>query len=257
MRTLPRISGSAVAAVALVTLAAACTPVQDDARRARSSLFIGIDVSGSFRSTGNYEDAIEFASHYMYGHLNGLGDLSVPSAVFVGSVGGDRPGEPKSFQPIHAFKGKSPEEIAAVLRENFPPEDGFTDFNAFFERVASMVKQRGLILAPLNIVIFSDGVPDLTARPGADESRYANIDVSKLEYLSRSVTIRLLYASPTVSVGWERDINRRRVRMWTVDDEVMVGWREQLEADGDASVKENLWTWVKDNVDFRVRSRVL
>ncbi len=257
MRTLPCISGSAVAAVALVTLAAACTPVQDDARRARSSLFIGIDVSGSFRSTGNYEDAIEFASHYMYGHLNGLGDLSVPSAVFVGSVGGDRPGEPKSFQPIHAFKGKSPEEIAAVLRENFPPEDGFTDFNAFFERVASMVKQRGLILAPLNIVIFSDGVPDLTARPGADESRYANIDVSKLEYLSRSVTIRLLYASPTVSVGWERDINRRRVRMWTVDDEVMVGWREQLEADGDASVKENLWTWVKDNVDFRVRSRVL
>lgn len=259
MRAGLRFSSSLATLAVAALMAGACTPVENGARRARSTLFIGIDVSGSFRSTGNYDDAIEFASHYLYGHLNGLGDLSVPSAVFVGSVGGDRPGQPKSFQPVHKFQGKTPEEIATVLRDNFPPEDGFTDFNMFFDRVASLVKQRGLILAPLNIVVLSDGIPDTTPGGGAadDESRYASIDLSKLEYLARRVTVRLLYASPTVSVAWERDIDRRRVRVWTVDDEVMPGWREQFEADLGSGGHERLWTWVKDNVDFRVRSRVL
>jgi hypothetical protein len=241
------------AALALAATLAACTPVEDDGRRPRSTLVIGIDVSGSFETTGNYDDAIEFASHYLYGHLNGLGELSVPSAVFVGSVGGERPGETKSFQPVHAFQGKSPEEIAVVLRELFPSQDGYTDFNAFFDRVATLVKRQGLILAPLNIVVLSDGIPDLTARDTEDESRYSAIDVGPLEYLSRSVTVRLLYATPTVSVSWERDVDRRRVRMWTVDHDVMGGWREQMESD----VDDDLWKWVKDNVDFRVRSRVL
>jgi hypothetical protein len=255
MRAASRFSSSLATLAVAALMAGACVPVEDGARRARSTLIMGIDVSGSFRSTGNYDDAIEFASHYLYGHLNGLGELSVPSAVFVGSVGGDRPGEPKSFQPIHKFQGKDAEQIAAVLRDNFPMQnDGLTDFNVFFDRVEALVKQRGLILAPLNIVILSDGVPDVA---GGDEGRYANIDVGGLEYLSRSVTVRLLYATPTVSVAWERDIDRRRVRMWTVDDEVMPGWREQLEADLGSSDGERLWTWVKDNVDFRVRSRVL
>ena len=251
--------GRAGAVVLVAATLAACTPIEDSARRPRMSLFIGIDVSGSFQQTGHYDDAIEFASHYLYGHLNGLGELSAPSAVFVGSVGGERPGETKSFQPIHAFQNKSAEEIAVVLRENFPPRDGFTDFNPFFDRVATMVKQRGLVLAPLNVVIFSDGVPDLTARPvaGEDDTRYSNIKVNSLEYLARSVTIRLLYATPTVSVAWERDVDRRRVRMWTVDDQVMPGWREQYEAGGETSLHELLWAWVADNVDFRVRSNVL
>ena len=258
MTIITRLGQAGVVVMVAATLAS-CTPIADSARRPRLSLFLGIDVSGSFQQTGHYDDAIEFASHYLYGHLNGLGELSMPSAVFVGSVGGERPGETKSFQPIHAFQGKSPEEIAAVLRENFPSRDGFTDFNPFFERVATMVKQRGLVLAPLNVVILSDGVPDLTARPSEseDDSRYTNIDVSGLEYLARSVTIRLLYATPTVSVNWERDVDRRRVRMWTVDDQVMPGWREQYEAGGETTPHELLWTWVADNVDFRVRSNVL
>ena len=241
----------------IVTILGACTPIEDSPRRARSTLVLGIDVSGSFEATGNYNDAIEFASHYLYGHLSGLGELAVPSAVFVGSVGGENPGETKSFQPIHAFQGKSPEEIAAVLREQFPSRDGFTDFNAFFDRVATLVKRQGLILAPLNIVLLTDGIQDLTARSGS-ESRFATIDLGPLEYLSRSVTVRLLYATPTVSVAWEREVDRRRVRMWTVDHEVMLGWREQLEYDlnGDGA-EENLWKWVQDNIDFRVRSRML
>jgi hypothetical protein len=78
-----------------------------------------------------------------------------------------------------------------------------------------------------------------------------------LEYLSRSVTVRLLYATPTICVAWERDIERRRVRMWTVDQDVMGGWRDQLGSDVNGGTSERLWRWVSDNVDFRVRSRVL
>jgi hypothetical protein len=241
-----------------VTVGLACTPTGDATRQARSTLVLGIDVSGSFRSTGNYDDAIDFAAHYLYGHLNGMGELRVPSAVFVGSVGGDRPGQPKSFQPIHAFQGKTVDEIGTVLRDHFPPEDSFTDFNAFFDRVATLVKRQGLILAPLNIVILSDGVPDATGRTvGEGGSAYSQIDVSPLEYLSRSVTVRLLYGSPTSSVAWEREIDTRRVRMWTVDAQVMSGWREQLDPSLTTEVQDGLWSWIEDNVDFRVRSRML
>jgi hypothetical protein len=221
-------------------------------------LVIGIDVSGSFRATGNYDDAIDFTAHYLYGHLRGLGELRVPSAVFVGSVGGARVGEPKSFQPIHAFQQKSIAEIAAQLREFFPPEDTFTDFNTFFERVATLVKRQGLVLAPLDVVVLSDGVPDATGRGSeATTGVYSEIDVAPLEYLSRSVTVRLLYGSPTASVAWEREIKRQRVRMWTVDDQVMGGWVDQVQPGRDVDAQNDLWVWINDNVDFRVRSRRL
>ena len=243
--------------VAGAVLAASCAPAEGT-RQARSTLVIGIDVSGSFRARGHYDDAIDFAAHYLYGHLNGLGELRVPSAVFVGSVGGARVGEPKSFQPMHAFRGKSVDEIAAQLREYFPPEDAFTDFNAFFGRVATLVKRQGLVLAPLDVVVFSDGIPDQTRNSSADTTdAYARIDVSALEYLSRSVTVRLLYGSPTASVAWERQIERQRVRMWTVDDQVMSGWRDQTDGKVAMESQDALWHWIGDNVDFRVRSRRL
>ncbi len=233
-----------------------CLP-EETTRTARSTLVIGVDVSGSFR--GHYNDAIDFAAHYLYGHLNGLGDLKVPSAVFVGSVGGDQPGQAKSFQPIHAFQGKSVEQIAAQLRGLFPPEDSFTDFNVFFDRVATLVKRQGLILAPLDIVVLTDGVQDVTGTTTADARAdvYEKINVTPLEFLSRSVTVRLLYPSPTVAVNWERRVDRGRVRMWTVDAPVMAGWREQVEAQTPPEAQQDLWKWVVDNVDFRVRSRRL
>jgi hypothetical protein len=243
--------------LAAAGLVSSCVP-EEGTRQARSTLVIGIDVSGSFRARGHYDDAIDFAAHYLYGHLNGLGELRVPSAVFVGSVGGARVGEPKSFQPMHAFRGKSVDEIAAQLREYFPPEDAFTDFNAFFGRVATLVKRQGLVLAPLDVVVFSDGIPDQTRNSSADTTdAYARIDVSSLEYLSRSVTVRLLYGSPTASVAWERQIERNRVRMWTVDDQVMSGWRDQTDGKMAMESQDALWHWIGDNVDFRVRSRRL
>jgi hypothetical protein len=247
---------SLTAGVMAAALLATCVNMNENARLARFTLVVGIDVSGSFRATGNYDDAIEFAANYIYSHLNGLGELRVPTALFVGSVGGEQPGEAKSFQPIHAFQNKSVDEITALLREQYPSEDALTDFNIFFDRVATLVKRQGLVLSPLDIVILSDGIHDVTGQAASgEEGPYALIDLDPLEYLSRSVTVRLLYASPTVSVDWERKIERQRVRMWTVDAQVMKGWKDQVDPDLELDAQENLWKWIGENVNFRVRSR--
>jgi len=239
-------------------LAAACVPPQGE-REPRLTMVIGIDVSGSFQSTGHFNDALHFTAHYIYGHLNGMGELEEPAALFVGSIGGERPGEPKSFHPIHDFRGKSVQEIEADLREWFRPDDRFTDFNPFFERVATLVKRQNLILKPLSVIVVSDGVPDVTARTVSREqnARYKSIDLSPLELLSRNVTVRLLYANPGVIRSWEQDIPRRRVRMWTVDGEVMEGWRQQVTPGLALENQEALWKWISDIVDFRVRRRLL
>ena len=146
--------------VAALTLVTACTPGADAGRVARSTLVIGIDVSGSFKSRDRYDNAIDFASNYLYAHIHGLGGLKQPTAVFVGSFGGEKPGETKSFQPIHTFQNMSVPQIAAFLRKEYPSNDGLTDFNPFFERVGTLVKRQNLVLSPLNIVMLTDGIPD-------------------------------------------------------------------------------------------------
>lgn len=88
-----------------------------------STLVVGLDVSGSFRQSGHFDAAIEFAALYIYGRLHGLGGLRPATAVFVGSLGGERPGEPKSFYPIQDLTSKSPEQIATDLRNWFPETD--------------------------------------------------------------------------------------------------------------------------------------
>jgi hypothetical protein len=121
--------------------------------------------------------------------------------------------------------------------------------------VASLVKERGLILAPLNVVVLSDGVQDapVQGRVAASQNPYARIDLSPLEYLSRSVTVRLLYASPAVGENWKRDVKRRRVRLWTQEGQVMTGWRKQYREGAPLARQHDLWRWVHDNVDFRAR----
>ncbi len=242
--------------LALLLAAPACAPPHTDAAP-KNTLVLGIDVSGSFRAA-HYDDAIEFAAYYLYGHVNGVGGLRVPTAVFVGSVGGERPGEVKSFHPIHELTGKSVEQLAAELRAWFPPEDRLTDFNAFFDRLATLIKRQNLVLAPVNVVMLSDGIPDVPGISPRDTlTPYTQLDLSPLEYLSRSVTVRLLYADPTVDARWERRVKRERVRMWTVDGPVMAGWRGQLAAGEPPESQRKLWAWINDNVDFRVRARIL
>jgi hypothetical protein len=223
-------------------------------RIARSTLIIGIDVSGSFQRDGRYESAIDFAANYLYGHLHGLGGLKQPTAVFVGSIGGEKPFETKSFQPIHTFQNMSVSEIAAYLRREYPARDGLTEFNPFFDRVGTLVKRQNLVLSPINIVLLTDGLPDTPAARGDSLGPYRKIDLSKMEYLSKSVTLRLLYPSPTIAVRWERVIPRRRVRIWTVDNEVMQTWRRQYRPGASSAQQSALWKWIADNVDFPVRA---
>lgn len=241
------------AAVALAALMA-CAPSEETRTDARSTLVIGLDVSGSFRQSGHFDDAIDFASNYIYAHMKGFGGLRVPTAVFVGSLGGERPNEAKVFHPIQDLTGKSAAEIAADLRGWFPETDPITDFNAFFERVSVHVKRQNLVLAPLNIVMFSDGVPDYPRqRRVSPDSLYSRIDVTPLEYLSRSVTLRLLYADPKVAQLWERNVSRRRVRLWTQESEVMLGWRRHSDSTVPVEAQDSLWSWMSNIVDFRVR----
>ncbi|HEX6939722.1 MAG TPA: hypothetical protein VF158_09950 [Longimicrobiales bacterium] len=249
----------ALAAIAFAAALAGCAFDAPANRAPRSTLIVGIDVSGSFRASGHYQDALSFAARYIHGHINGLGGLEVPRALFVGAIGGDEPGKAQAFHPIHDFQGKTVEQIEWDLENWFPPDDRITDFNAFFTRAADLVKRQSLTLAPITIVVFSDGVPDLVRRPDGsrpevdDPERFKRLDVSGLEYLARNVTVRVLYPDPPVAVAWERHLPRNRVRIWTVDNVVMQGWRAQWNIEQDAGQQAEFWKWVRDNVDFRVR----
>ena len=249
---LPR-SGLLVAALLGMTMSGCGAPQEGGSKTiSRSTLVIGIDVSGSFGK--NYESSIDFTANYLYAHLHGLGGLKQPTAVFVGAIGGERPQETKSFQPIDTFEHMSVAEIAKYLRHEYPNRDGLTDFNPFFSRVATLVTRQNLVLAPLNVVLVTDGVPDTPSERNDSLGKYKKIDVSKLEYLSKNVTVRILYPRPTIAVRWERQVPRHRVRMWTVDDEVMATWKKHYHSGAAPEDQAELWQWINDNVDFRVRS---
>ena len=242
------------AVVGLLALGLVSCKPPTDARPPKSTLVVGLDISGSFRKSGQFDDALRYAALYIYAHINALGGLKQATDVFVGSLGGEHVGQPKSFHPIQDLSGKTPAQIEADLRAWFPEDDPITDFNSFFQRTAVHIKRQNLVLAPLNIVLFSDGVPDF---PGAGRMSppqlYAKIDVSPIEYLSRNVTIRLLYAQPTVAQNWEKLVPRNRVKIWTQDQNVMVGWHRH-EVQGVAMERQDsLWSWTQQIVDFRVR----
>jgi len=228
---------------------------ESDELKPRQAMFVGLDVSGSFKR--DYDDAVAFLAHYLYGHLKGLGGLEKPRDLFVAAIGGKGEDDPKAFHPIHDFNGKDLAQIEASLREWFPTKDTYSDFNAFFHKVARIAKERNLLLAPITVFVVSDGVPDVPgATPGTREL-YRHIDLSPIEYLSKNVTLRLTYASPKVGEYWRNFVVHDRVRLWTVEAEVMKGWRGQLEGGVDLARQAKLWKWVRDNVDFRVRSKAL
>lgn len=222
----------------------------------RLSLFVGVDISGSFMNSKYYDDSINFLAHYLYSHLHGLGGLEVPNVLFVGSIGGAMANEPKTFYPKQTFENKSIEEIADKLREIFPQKasNPFTDFNAFFEQCALTVKNKNLVLRPISIVMLSDGVPDVKKE---DKTDFRSINVKPLERLARSVTIRLLYTNAVIGTSWQTKVKRRRVKIWTQDAEVMISWKDPKILIPKKSFEEQIhfFKWVKDNVDFGVRAR--
>jgi hypothetical protein len=225
-------------------------------QKPRHSFFVGVDTSGSFRHAG-YEDAMTFLAHYLYGHLRELGGLTKPRDLFVAAIGGKAIDEPKAFHPIHDFAGKKIPEIEADLRRWFPPTDPLTDFNAFFSQVARIANERNLLLTPLTILVVSDGIPDVADMKHGSPASFKTIDFGGMEFLSKNVTVRLVYASPKVSDRWRTLIPRQRARLWVVDREVMTGWRAHVQLDVDPARQNRLWKWVRENVDHRVRSRGL
>lgn len=222
----------------------------------RQSLFIGVDISGSFMNGAHFDDSLEFLAHYIYGHLNGVGGMERPNTLFVSSIGGAREGEPKTFFPIQTFENKSVEEIHTTLIGMFPKENPnpFTDYNAFFEQVAYTVRSKNLVLRPITIVMVSDGVPDVS-RGG--QTSYDAIVLEPLERLARSVTVRLLYTNAVVGKNWQTAVSRKRVKVWTQDAEVMRSWRDPkiMVAGVPFTDQSHFFAWVDDNVDFGVRSR--
>jgi hypothetical protein len=249
------IAAGALAGIVSMPLAA-CTQEPAQSYKAHNTLFIGVDASGSFKNSGYYDNALLFLAHYIYGHLHALGGLDKPQAMFIASVGGKDLHEPKSFHPIHDFENKDIPQIEAELRKWFPPGDRVTDFNPFFVEVARITKERNLVLAPINVMIITDGVPDATTHgaTAGSQTLYEKIDLKPLEYLSRNVTLRLAYISPKVGDHWRRNVPRERVRLWTIDGEVMKSWREKLEPNRDIAAQTRFWKWLQDTVDYRVRS---
>src|SRR2546427_10243790 len=94
--------------VAALALSVVARSPSQRAETPRSSLVIGLDISGSLRRNPSFNGAIEFAALYIYGHLNGVGGLQPNTAIFVGELGGERPGQAKVFHPIQDLTGKSP-----------------------------------------------------------------------------------------------------------------------------------------------------
>lgn len=239
-----------------LTLFNGCGFLNPGEPKPRLSMFVGVDISGSFLNSKYLDDSINFLAHYLYSHLNGFGDLEVPNVLFVSSIGGARANEPKTFYPIQTFENKSVEEIKAKLREIFPKNvaNPFTDYNAFFEQVALTVKNKNLVLRPISVVMLSDGVPDIEKEGKTD---FNSIVVKPLESLARSVTIRLLYTSAVVGKDWQTKVKRKRVKIWTQDAEVMVFWKDPniLIPEKPFEEQDRFFEWMKDNVDFGVRSR--
>ena len=222
----------------------------------RLAMFVGVDISGSFMNGKYFDDSIDFLARYIYCHLKGLGDFEVPAALFVSSIGGAHENEPKTFFPIQTFENKSIPEITDELRKMFPRDNPnpYTDYNAFFEQVALTVKNKNLALRPISVVMVSDGIPDVI-RDG--KTNYRSIVVRPLEKLSRSVTIRLLYTDASVGKNWQTKVPRSRVKIWTQDASVLLSWKDPkiLVPDAPLDQQERFFEWVKDNVDFGVRSK--
>ena len=213
----------------------------------RLVMFVGIDVSGSYKSTPHFNDSLRFLSRYIHLHINGK--LDQPKDLFVGTIGGKRGGKRKTFFPIESFQNKSVKGIERKLRQIFAQakEDPITDFNAFFEQAALMIKERKLILRPISLVLLTDGIPDFKGIKG--DRRYKKIQLKPLENLSRNVTVRVLYTTPNAAHGWQNLVPRKRVKVWTQDAPVMGEWKEVFRLKN----KSKRINWIKRNVNFPVR----
>lgn len=240
----------------LISMLMSCSPQE---QQPRLSMFVGVDISGSFVYNDYYDNSISFLAHYIYAHVNGIGDFEKPNVFFVAAIGGSDVNEPKTFHPIQVFENKPVEDIESRLWEMFPTDElePITDFNAFFEHVARTVQNHNLVLRPISVVLLSDGIPDYFVDGERHLRKFRDIDLSPLERLSRNITIRLLYSDPADGRAWQTQIPRRRVKIWTQDAEVMKTWNNPNIFLEDRPIEEQKrWMdWTKKNVNYNVRAR--
>lgn len=227
------------------------------AGKPRGALFVGVDISGSFLKGPHFSDSLLFLANYLYLHLNGIDDFEIPKEVFVGSIGGAKKDDPKTMFPREVFENKSVDEILAKLKEIFPAskENPFTDFNAFMEQVKEVSNTHNLAMKPITILMLTDGIPDLGGKDKHEKFRAINL--SPLEFLSRNVTVRLLYTNADSAKSWNTKVKRTRVKIWTQDDLVMKTWRDEkiFIPNKPIAEQDKLFNWIKKNVDFQTRSR--
>ena len=237
--------GVSIAVLIAMLLAPACLAADvpagikdaaDAPKAGRLVMFIGVDISGSFMSSKNFDNSIEFLAHYIHAHLNGLGGMEIPNALFVGSIGGVTKGEAKTLFPRKQ-------------------ENPFTDFNAYFAQVAEMVDAKKLILKPISIVLITDGQPDLGGM--SRSAKFRSIKLKPLENLSRNITLRVLYTDAVTAKSWRDEVPRKRVKVWTQDAIVMTEWNspKTLVPGRSPAEQQRFFSWVKDNVDFQPRLR--
>jgi uncharacterized heparinase superfamily protein len=71
------------------------------------------------------------------------------------------------------------------------------------------------------------------------------------------MTVRVLYTSAVTGAAWQEEVPRKRVRVWTQDDQVMAQWQapDIFLKDQPFEKQERLFKWIKDNVDFPVREK--
>ena len=224
----------------------------------RLVMFVGVDISGSFMSGRYFDDALDFLAHYIYGHLNGLGAMEKPHALFVGSIGGRDRDEAKTLYPIETFQNRDVDQIRAELVSMFPKGrvNTYTDFNAFFAQVADMIGQKKLLLKPISIVLLTDGDPDLGETSDTRAmAKFKNLQVEPLETLSRNITLRVLYTDAVTAKNWRDEVPRKRVKIWTQDAVVMTEWKDPtlMLPDQPLPKQTRFFSWVRENVDFTPR----
>jgi hypothetical protein len=224
----------------------------------RLVMFVGVDISGSFMNGRYFDDSIDFLAHYLYGHLNGLGEMEKPHSLFVGSIGGREKDEAKTLYPIETFQNRDVAQIKAELQQIFPKGrvNTYTDFNAFFEQVADLIGQKKLLLKPISVVLLTDGDPDMGETADARAmAKFRSLKVSPLEGLSRNITLRVLYTDAITAKNWRDEVPRKRVKIWTQDAVVMADWKDPklMLPDTPYASQSRFFSWVRENVDFQPR----
>src|SRR5262245_34780180 len=221
----------------------------------RLVMFVGVDISGSFMNGRYFDDSLDFLAHYIYGHLNGLGEMEKPHALFVGSIGGRDKDEAKTLYPIETFQNRDVAQIKAELVNMFPKGrvNTYTDFNAFFAQVADMIGQKKLLLKPISIVLLTDGDPDMGDTSDSREmAKFKSLQVEPLETLSRNITVRVLYTDAVTAKNWRDEVPRKRVKVWTQDAVVMAEWKDPalMLPDQPESEQTRVLLVVRGDVDF-------